>query len=399
MATSTLSSLFNLLDSRSVTEIASRLGESGQAVSRGLESTTASMISGLAARSNDANSMSQLFRLISHAPSDVNVPNLASAVMSPAGTTGATASLLDSGKHFLSLALGGDHSAVADAIGRSSGLRATSVASLMSLAAPLLMSAFGRAVRSGNMTQEGVRDWLVQENASVQGLLPVGLQPVAQPNPARPTVDTGSRPLSITTVREPRAGVPGWMWILPALLLIPLLFWLFNRQHVREVTPIAPELVRPDLGAFISRTLPGNVQLSIPSRGVEVRLLDFIQDPTSTVNETTWFDFDRLLFDTDSARLRPESREQLQNIAAILKAYPNVHIKVGGYTDNTGDAASNMKLSQDRANGVVDQLVGAGISRDRLEAQGYGEQFPVADNATAEGRARNRRISMRVTQK
>jgi outer membrane protein OmpA-like peptidoglycan-associated protein len=132
---------------------------------------------------------------------------------------------------------------------------------------------------------------------------------------------------------------------------------------------------------------------------MEMRLLNYIQDPNVDLNRVTWFDFDRLLFNTDSATLRPESQEQLRNIAGILKAYPNVNVKVGGYTDNTGDPQHNLQLSQDRADSVVAQLVALGIAPNRLEAQGYGSQFPVADNATAEGRAMNRRISMRVTQK
>jgi outer membrane protein OmpA-like peptidoglycan-associated protein len=139
--------------------------------------------------------------------------------------------------------------------------------------------------------------------------------------------------------------------------------------------------------------------LNIPPNGVEARLLAFIQDPARSVGQATWFDFDRLLFNTDSATLRPESQEQLRNIAAILKAYPNVRIKIGGYTDNTADSQYNLRLSQDRANGVKAELITLGVAPDRLETQGYGEQFPVADNSTVEGRARNRRISMRVTQK
>jgi outer membrane protein OmpA-like peptidoglycan-associated protein len=154
-----------------------------------------------------------------------------------------------------------------------------------------------------------------------------------------------------------------------------------------------------DLGDFVTRKLPGNVDLNVPQRGMESRLLAFIQDPSRNVDEVTWFDFDRLLFNRNSAQLRPESQEQLRNIAAILTAYPDVHVKVGGYTDNTGDSESNLKLSQDRADGVVAELVNLGIQPDRLEAQGYGDQYPVADNSTEEGRAQNRRISMRVTQK
>ena len=123
------------------------------------------------------------------------------------------------------------------------------------------------------------------------------------------------------------------------------------------------------------------------------------RDPSKGVGGATWFDFDHLLFNTDSATLRPESQEQLKNIAAILKAYPNVHVQIGGFSDNSGNSQHNLKLSQDRADGVMGQLVALGISPDRLEAQGYGEQSPVGDNSTEGGRARNRRASIRLTQK
>ena len=97
--------------------------------------------------------------------------------------------------------------------------------------------------------------------------------------------------------------------------------------------------------------------------------------------------------------LRPGSQEQLNNIAAILAAYPNVRMKVVGYTDNVGSADQNLQLSRDRANTVVAELIRRGISPDRLVATGYGEQYPIAGNSTEEGRARNRRVSMQVTQK
>lgn len=127
--------------------------------------------------------------------------------------------------------------------------------------------------------------------------------------------------------------------------------------------------------------------------------MKFITDSSRPVDETTWFNFDRLLFDTGSATLQPSSQEQLNNIAAILKAYPNVHVKIGGYTDNVGDAASNLQLSQARAQNVMNAIVAAGIDPSRLEAQGYGEDHPVGDNSTPEGRAQNRRIALRVTAK
>jgi outer membrane protein OmpA-like peptidoglycan-associated protein len=82
-----------------------------------------------------------------------------------------------------------------------------------------------------------------------------------------------------------------------------------------------------------------------------------------------------------------------------MKAYPNVNVKIGGYTDNVGDDSHNMKLSQERANRTMSEIERLGISSSRMTAEGYGEQHPIADNSTEEGRQRNRRIDIRVTKK
>jgi outer membrane protein OmpA-like peptidoglycan-associated protein len=74
-------------------------------------------------------------------------------------------------------------------------------------------------------------------------------------------------------------------------------------------------------------------------------------------------------------------------------------MRIGGYTDNTGNESANLKLSQERADSVMQALVGKGVDASRLSAKGYGEEHPVADNSTPEGRQKNRRISMRVTEK
>ena len=86
-------------------------------------------------------------------------------------------------------------------------------------------------------------------------------------------------------------------------------------------------------------------------------------------------------------------------MAAILKAFPTVELKLGGYTDNTGDAAANLKLSDDRAKNVMARLVEMGVAASRLQAEGYGQEHPVADNSTDLGKAMNRRIDVRVTKK
>ncbi|AEI49483.1 sodium-translocating pyrophosphatase [Runella slithyformis] len=146
--------------------------------------------------------------------------------------------------------------------------------------------------------------------------------------------------------------------------------------------------------------LDNGLELNIAANGnpVEVGLIDFIRSDKA-VDKTTWFDFDRLLFETGKSTLKPESQEQLKNVAEILKAFPAVNIKLGGYTDNTGDANANLKLSGDRAAAVESELVAMGIDNNRIDSEGYGDQYPVASNDTEEGRAQNRRISVRVTKK
>src|SRR5262249_12671602 len=136
------------------------------------------------------------------------------------------------------------------------------------------------------------------------------------------------------------------------------------------------------LGEFITVTLPDDMSIRIPRNGVEARLLGYIQNPASNTSTPTWFNFDRVVFDTDSANLPPESQEQLNNVSAILKAYPNCRLKVGGYTDNVGGAEHNLNLSRERAKAVVSQLSSKGIDSSRLQAEGYGQAHPVADNST-----------------
>ncbi len=146
-------------------------------------------------------------------------------------------------------------------------------------------------------------------------------------------------------------------------------------------------------------TLAGGALLKgVNATGIETNLVNFIK-LDKAVDKTTWFDFDRLTFNTGKATLKPESQEQLKNVAEVLKAYPNVNVKLGGYTDNAGNANSNLKLSAERAASVKAELVGMDIADSRLDAEGYGQEHAVASNDTEEGRAQNRRISIRVTKK
>jgi outer membrane protein OmpA-like peptidoglycan-associated protein len=100
-------------------------------------------------------------------------------------------------------------------------------------------------------------------------------------------------------------------------------------------------------------------------------------------------------FETGSARLAPESLEILDRVVGSLKQNPGLKLEVAGHTDSSGNDMLNMELSQSRAETVLEYLVNAGVPRDKLVAKGYGETVPLEDNATAKGRARNRRVELR----
>ncbi|MBL7772385.1 MAG: sodium-translocating pyrophosphatase [Chitinophagaceae bacterium] len=159
-------------------------------------------------------------------------------------------------------------------------------------------------------------------------------------------------------------------------------------------------LVR-DLGAISNLDLGNGSELKAGANSIEAKLLDFIKNGKIDENDKTknWISFDRLQFETGKSTLTAKSDEQLKNIADILKAFPAVTIKLGGYTDNTGKDADNLKLSDDRAHNVKAKLEAMGIAANRMEAEGYGSKHPVASNDTDLGRAQNRRIDIKVTKK
>lgn len=105
---------------------------------------------------------------------------------------------------------------------------------------------------------------------------------------------------------------------------------------------------------------------------------------------------DGVTFDVGSATLKPAFRDTLNNVADSLIKYPNSIIDVYGHTDSTGSDAFNQNLSERRAQTVANYLISRGVSQARIRWQGFGETMPIASNDTAEGRARNRRVEIKI---
>lgn len=103
---------------------------------------------------------------------------------------------------------------------------------------------------------------------------------------------------------------------------------------------------------------------------------------------------DAITFDFAQSAVKPQFYGVLNNLASTLNQFPQTRIQIAGHTDNVGSDASNLQLSQQRANSVRSYLAGSGVAPDRMQAVGYGETRPIADNSTDYGRAQNRRVEI-----
>ena len=134
---------------------------------------------------------------------------------------------------------------------------------------------------------------------------------------------------------------------------------------------------------FTQKTKGDGMTLSVPLEPVSAG---------NTANET----LNNLFFETGRYDLADKSRTELDRLATFLQANPSVKIEISGHTDDKGDAAANLTLSQKRAQSVVTYLTKAGIQPDRIRAMGYGKTRPLAPNTSDENRQLNRRIEWRV---
>src|SRR5690606_3092328 len=108
------------------------------------------------------------------------------------------------------------------------------------------------------------------------------------------------------------------------------------------------------------------------------------------------FVLDNVYFDTGKSTLKPVSNKTLNDLVEVLKLKKQMKFEIQGHTDNVGSDEANMKLSQERAETVRDYLISRGVAAERITAKGYGPTRPVADNAHEQGRAKNRRTSLKV---
>jgi OOP family OmpA-OmpF porin len=357
-------------------------------------------------------------------------------------SVGHAASLLPGGGHLSELArlgaplatalLGDNQPGVVEWLSSATGIGRDAAVTLLGLLAPLVLSGISQHLTStgSGVNASALVDLLSAQAPPLLANIPAGLARALDMAKVG-DFTRGARAGAESAEASKDTGLEFLKWVLPLIAVATLAVYVFGRpvavgeaeQPTDNTTPLtplaataapivpdspAPAPARPTavptgsstgLGRMVERTLPNRSSIRVPENGIESRLLAFISDRDQVVDSTTSFSFDRLEFDTASATLRPSSNVQLDAVAAILKAYPRVSLKIGGYTDNVGDEVANLRLSAARAESTRQALVTRGVAGRRIDTEGFGERFPVASNSTEQGRQRNRRIDVRVTRK
>jgi OmpA-OmpF porin, OOP family len=461
MSNSLLDIIKGMITPEIISQAASALGVSNEGVTKGVGAIVPTLLGGLLNQSGNADTMNSVAGLLkdNSGAGGALSGDLLGSVGSLLGGDAASSPLGMIGTQLLGSLFGDKLSGVSTLLGTVTGLKGGAVGSLLTLIAPFLLKGIAGKL-GGNIAGPALASLIGGEKSSILGALPMGLGSLlggglgdmlssvtgAAGNVAKGATDVVSGTAkaatgAVTDTAKAATDLVGagtgskmlWPAIIGGIALAGLLAYAFLNKPADQLaspsqemgisatpdapaaTPEAPTATpetttaTPESPAVVpagtlpvadsSVKLPGDIELKAAKGGIEEQWVAFIQS-ADPVSKDKWFNFDRVLFDTGKATLRPESNDQIENAAKVLKAFPNVKIKIGGYTDNVGDDTSNMKLSQARADAMKAAIEKAGAPAGSIEkAEGYGEGNPIASNDTKEGQQQNRRIAIRVTAK
>ena len=423
MAFNLLNTVSGLFNNELISKAASSFGESEGGIQKAIGGVIPSVLAGLLTKaSTGSTGASSVLDLAKQAAGSGILGNLGGLL---GGGGGSTASSLMS----MAGSLFGDKlSNITNMISNFSGIKSSSANSLVSLAAPAALGSLGKYANESGLNAGGLLSFLNTQKDSILNAVPSGLG-LASALGLGSLGDIGNKLSNAVSnfaggARQAAdsaadAAKSGSRWLLPLLLILLAIaaIWYFMRgcnkgdsaATMVDTTVAAPAVV--DTAAKVATaparetlkvTLPDGTVLDAYKGGIEDRLVVFLNSDWSKLSgdslKKTWFDFDDLNFETGSATITPESQKQVNNIAAIIKAFPKVKFKVGGYTDKTGDAAANKKLSQDRATATSNAIKAAGANAAQLlPPEGYGSQFAMAAaDASDDERKMDRRISISV---
>ncbi len=351
--------------------------------------------------------------------------------------------LLNSGGGIVESLLGNKMGGMVDMISKMSGLKSGSSSSLLKMAAPFLIGMIGKQMKGKGLSF--LTDMLSGQKSHVSSALPSGMGSLlglgfadkvtgAVTNAASSAANTITSGASkVTDAAGNVANVAGdaaksglgWIkWALPALLIAGLAYMMWpgakdsmdkvantaksaasstvdgaknmaNKaaDATKDMANAAGDMAKAAFAKVDATAKAALDKVKFQANSAGSQMMDYIDGGFKGDGKVT---FRNLTFATGSAKISGTSAVEVDNLASILKAYPGVNINVNGYTDNKGDAAGNVRLSQARAQAVKARLMGKGIAANRVSTKGYGADSPVASNDTDKGRAMNRRIEVTI---
>jgi outer membrane protein OmpA-like peptidoglycan-associated protein len=302
--------------------------------------------------------------------------------------------LVEYGKDLLGRIIGPRLGASTDVAAAATGVKSSTMSSLMGMVAPLVLGAIGHQVHSRNMSPSDLSTMLTEQKSLAAKAFPTG-----------PSTPARERMSSTAPVAEREAAASSAARWLP-LLLIPLVIIgaVLSRRRAERVpqetpglgagiTPEAPSIEPPAVAPPVAAP-PAHVGpvIDVPAvAGVE----EFLESKGTGASKH--FVLEDLNFEFATTHLTSKSVATVDQLAQVLKAHPDARIEVQGHTDNVGQPAANQHMSLQRANAVKSALTARGVSADHVTTKGLGEEHPIAPNDTPEGRAKNRRTEIVVT--
>jgi outer membrane protein OmpA-like peptidoglycan-associated protein len=415
------------LGSALVSQAASQLGESEAGISKAVSGLLPVIVGGLANNSDNP----AVLDSVSNASSQGVLGNLLDTASNNSMISG-----------LLSSVFGDKLSGIINTIATYAGISNNSSSSLLNLVTGATVGSVGKYAAENNLDKSGISSLLNDQKGIVSTLLPAGLSlaslnigdwakgykfdndPIPNPPHDEPKVevtrsvaDGGTFPNNPT----PSEGGSIWKWLLPLLLLIAAGYFLWKQCEKKETTTTTTvsgdslntvndtmSTQSGDTTTMTTTKVDEDIDLNGTALkgykgGLEDQMITFLKSDgyKNAANDDAlknqWYDFDHVNFKINSSNaLEAGSEGQLQNLVAILKAYPDAKIKIGGYTDKTGDEAKNKKLSADRAHFIKDWLGKQGVGAQVIAADGYGSEFAKVDaSASNEERAVDRKMSVR----
>ena len=375
----------NQLSDTLMSKAASYLGEDHATTQTAMNAIMPAVLGGMANQAATPNGAASLLNSLQTSNYDGSIFGSLGTLL---GGGSATQGLLSSGGGIVNSLFGDKISGIVNFIAQLTGIKSGSATSLMSIAAPILMSAIGRHLGNSSATAGGLTSLLGSQLPFIKNALPAGMGNALGLSNLDLTPSVSKAAPTLTEEKSLVSRLFPWLLLLAAGLAA----FYYMKSCQQEAVPAATPVVETPK-AVVDEVK----KLKLPDGEIVVKSGSFLDQLYSEIIDTKLdptraLTFDNVNFATNSATLTDSSKTQLDDLAHIMRAFPKVEIKIDGHTDNVGNAADNLKLSEARAASVKAYLATHGIDIKRVSTAGFGSTKPVADNATADGKAKNRRI-------